>query len=152
MRLRIEISEDGCEEIVIRCHRTTEQTKQIETLIEGFLKSKQELVLHASGADHYIAVGEILFFESSEGKVYAHTKDGIYTTEHTLSLLGELLPAYFVRSSKPATANVRLVRTVRRELVGNGELTFGGSGRKVYFSRSYYKDLKQKLEEMRSIV
>lgn len=152
MKLRIEVSEDGCEEIVIRCHKTTEQTKRIQDLLERLLNSRQELALRASGVEHYVAAEDILFFESSEGKVYAHTGDGIYTTDHTLSLLEDILPASFVRISKSAIANVMLIRTLKRELVGNGELTFKGSGKKVYFSRNYYKNLKEKLEEMRSII
>ena len=152
MKIRTEICESADEEIIIRCRERTEQIERIEALLGSLIKRRRELVLSAAGAEHYVAVSEILFFESCDGKVYAHTRDGLFTTEHKLFELSELLPDSFVRISKSAIANVYQIRSLRRELVGNGELTFKGSGKKVYFSRSYYKDLKQKLEEMRSII
>lgn len=152
MKTRIEICELGDEEIVIRCCEHTKYVEQIQSLLLDLEKSHRELTLSASGAEHYVPVSDILFFESCDGKVYAHTRENIYTAEHKLFELLELLPACFVRASKSCIVNVYPIRSIKRELVGNGVLTFGGSDKKAYFSRNYYKALKQTLEEMRSIV
>ena len=149
MKIRIEICESADEEIVIRCRERTDRIEHIETLLGNVLKRKRELVLSAAGAEYYVAVSEILFFESCDGKVYAHTRDGLFTTEYKLFELSELLPDSFVRISKSSIANVYQIRSLRRELVGNGELTFKDSDKKAYFSRGYYKILKQTLEEKR---
>ena len=38
----------------------------------------------------------------------------------------------------------------KREIVGNGELTFYGCDKRVWFSRAYFKLLQYKLDEMRN--
>ena len=152
MKIRTEICELGEEEIVIRCHEENEYVERIRALLLDLDKSRRELTLFASGAEHFVPVGEILFFESCDGKVYAHTREGVYTAEHKLFELLELLPTCFVRASKSCIVNLLAIRSMRRELVGNGTLSFSGSGKIAYFSRSYYRSLKQTLEEMRSIV
>ena len=55
----------------------------------------------------------------------------------------------FARVSKSAIANLMLVSSLKRELVGNGVLTFYGSDKQVWFSRAYFKLLQYKLDELR---
>ena len=110
---------------------------------------KREMVLYSSGAEYYIPFCEILYFESNDGKVYSHTARSVYTTDRKLFELEEVLPPSFVRIAKSTIANVDLVSSLRREMVGNGEMYFKNSEKKVYFSRSYYKTLRDKIQEMR---
>jgi DNA-binding LytR/AlgR family response regulator len=110
---------------------------------------KREMVLYSSGTEHYIPFCDILYFESSDGKVYAHTARSVYTTDRKLFELEEALPPSFVRIAKSTIANVDLVSSLRREMVGNGEMYFKNSEKKVYFSRGYYKTLRDKIQEMR---
>ena len=133
MKIRTEISDCEQEEIIIKCRARTDQIKNIEAMLENLV-----------AADH-----EILFFEAYDGKVYAHTKDKNFTCEYKLFELEDLLPSSYARISKSTVANVMLISYLKRELVGNGEIGFKGCDKRTYFSRSYYKTLRDKIDEMR---
>ncbi len=149
MKIRIEIAEDAPEEIIIRCRERTDQVKLIESVVENILRGGSELSLTIGNREYYVEKGDILFFETYDGKVCAHTKDRMYQADYKLFELEEILPAYFVRISKSVIANVRLISSLCRELTGNGEITFKGCDKTTYFSRGYYKMLKEKIEEVR---
>ncbi len=149
MKIKTEICPDGEEEILIRCQRKTEQIRHIEAILENLLASDREMVLTLAGTEYYVSVREILFFESFEGKIYAHTKERMYACEYKLFELETILPYFFVRISKSSIANVLEITSLRRELVGNGEMTFKDCSKKTYFSRGYYRVLRDKIDEMR---
>ncbi len=149
MKIRTEISEDGQEEIIIRCPQRTEKIKSIETALERLILSHQEMLLYLSGAEYYVPTDDILFFESGNGKVYAHTRERMFTTDRKLFELEAVLPPHFARISKSTIANVMKISSLRRDVVGTGEITFKGCEKKTYFSRGYYKILRDKIDEMR---
>ena len=122
---------------------------EMRLLIEGAVKSRSELRLSLGGTEYYVEKSEILFFETSDSKVYAHTCNGMYAAPYKLFELESLLPSCFVRISKSSIANVYRIRSLRRELTGNGEIAFKGCDKKADFSRGYYKLLYQKIDEMR---
>ena len=149
MKIRTEICDNGQEEIIIKCRARTDQIKNIESVLEGLVSSDREMMLHLSGVEYYVPIREILFFEAYDGKVYAHTKDKTFTSEYKLFELENILPSSFARISKSAVANIMKISHLRRELVGNGEIGFKGCDKRTYFSRSYYKTLRDKIDEMR---
>ena len=149
MKIRIEMCDEGEEEIIIRCSARDDRVRCIESALEGILKSRRELTLYIGNTEYYIPVSEILFFETDGGHVCAHTADGMYTAPYKLFELEDILPSSFVRISKSAIANVLRISSLSRELVGNGEITFSRSAKIVYFSRGYYKLLKDRIEEIR---
>ncbi len=150
MKIRIEISNCEEEEIVIKCKERTDKISHLETVIENAVRGDSVLVLYSANTEYYIPKKEILFFETFDGKVCAHTKDHMYKTSHKLFELEGIMPSYFVRISKSCIANAKMINSLRRELTGNGEITFAGTDKSTYFSRGYYSILKDKLEEMRS--
>ena len=147
MRIRIETSDS--EEIVIRFREKNDRIKRLELAIEEALTREDTVTLSAGGADYFVPKGEILYFESSDGSIYAHTKDHIYTAPYKLFELESIMAPYFTRISKSAVANLMQISSVKREVVGNGVLTFYGCDKKVWFSRAYFKLLQYKLEELR---
>ena len=147
MKVRTEISDS--EEIVIRHKAENDKAGAIKELVESALREGDTLTLCIDNVDYFIPKSEILFFESGNGKVYAHTKDAIYSAPYKLFELENMLPSSFIRISKSAIVNVLRISSMRRELVGNGELTFRDCGKTVYFSRAYYKLLQYKINEMR---
>jgi DNA-binding LytR/AlgR family response regulator len=149
LKIRIEICEEGEEELILRCHSRDGRIGRIEDALERIVRGSREITLYSGGTEFYIPISEILFFESSEGKVYAHAKDRTYTAPHKLFELENILPTSFVRISKSAIANVRAISSITRELVGNGTITFSGCVKKAYFSRSYYKILRDRIDEIR---
>lgn len=150
-RMRIRMEKADCEEIVIRSREIGERAYALRDAVEEALRGEAELVLLLGGAEHFIAKNDVLFFESMEGKVYAHTADHMYLAPHKLFELEAIMPSTFVRVSKSVIVNITKISSLRREVVGNGELTFRGSEKKTYFSRAYYKLLHYKIEEMRFI-
>lgn len=147
MKIRTEISDS--EEIIIRCRERNDRIRSLEAAIEETLRGENEISLFSDGTEFFVPKISILYFESSGGKVYAHTRDRIYTAPHKLFELEGILPSSFVRVSKSAIANIAEISYLRREIVGNGEMGFRGCEKKVYFSRAYFKLLQYKIEEMR---
>lgn len=147
MKIRTEISDS--EEIVIRCRERNDRIRSLEAAIEETLRGENEISLFSDGTEFFVPKISILYFESSGGKVYAHTRDRIYTAPHKLFELEGILPSSFVRVSKSTIANIAEISYLRREIVGNGEMGFRGCEKKVYFSRAYFKLLQYKIEEMR---
>ena len=147
MKIRTEISDN--EEIIIRCRERNDRIRSLEATLEEALRGENEIALFANGIEYFVPKISILFFESSGGKVYAHTKKSIYTAPYKLFELEGIMPSSFTRVSKSTIANVAEISYLRREIVGNGEMGFRGCDKKVYFSRAYFKLLQYKINEMR---
>jgi len=94
---------------------------------------------------------EILFFETDNNQVMAHTANEIFLTGSKLYELEKILPWYFSRISKSAILNVKKVYAITRNLTASSLIEFEGTPKHVYVSRVYYKPLKEKLEEMRNM-
>lgn len=121
----------------------------MEAAIADAVRGDSEIVLMADGREHFVPKSDILYFESFDGKVYAHTPDSVYLAPYKLFELESVMPSAFLRVSKSSIANISKISSLRRELVGNGEMTFKNCSKKVYFSRAYYKLLQYRIEEMR---
>ena len=147
MKIKVELCES--EEIVIRCRERNERIRTLETAIENAVKCGEAMTLIDGSTEFFIPRSSILFFESSDGKVYAHTSDKIYRAPYKLFELELAMPPSFVRVSKSAIVNITHIESMRRELVGNGEMSFKGCDKRLYFSRNYFKLLQYKIEEMR---
>lgn len=148
MRIKIEISDES-EEIIIRCREYDDKILEIERAIDNVLKGNGEMLLYSSGTEFYVAKSDILFFESEGDKIYAQTAGKRYVTTYKLFELEDLMPSYFVRISKSIIANVKAISSMRREVIGNGEITFKNCERRAYFSRGYFKSLREKIDEVR---
>ncbi|MBQ1933592.1 MAG: LytTR family transcriptional regulator, partial [Clostridia bacterium] len=73
MKLRTEfISNSEEEEIVLRLKEKSERTDGIYAKISDMLNDRR-LCLTLNGAEHFIALSEILFFETEENRIAAHT-------------------------------------------------------------------------------
>lgn len=148
VKVRIELCEE--EEIVIRCRERNEQIERLERAVQRVaLGERREMVLYSSGSEYYIPFSELLYFESADGKVFAHTSRAVYSTDKKLFELETQLPPNFLRIAKSTIVNVNLIISLHREVVGNGTVYFRGSEKYTYFSRGYYKSLRDKIQEMR---
>ncbi len=149
MNVRVEMTANGEEEIVIRCAEKSEKTAYLETMIRSLVNGGKELVLYIGNTEYFLPKEDVLFFETYDGKVYAHTSDRMYRTDCKLFEVETMMTPYFVRVSKSAAVNVKHISSLSRELTGGGEIAFRGCDKTVRFSRGYYKLLKDKIEEMR---
>jgi len=151
MNIRIEISEDITgDEIVIRCREVTNQIQKIQKLITEESASAPQLIFYKDNQEYYFPLKEILFFETSESVVYAHTRSDTYRIRLKLYELEDILPRTFVRISKSTIVNIDHIMMVNRNLTSSSLIQFYKSHKQVYASRRYYKILSQRLNERSS--
>lgn len=151
MKIRIELEEDLSEdEVIIRCRSLTDEIKQVQNAIAATTSSKQNFVLYKEDAEYYVALSDILFFETEGNQLNAHTRDNVYQTKYRLYELEEILPGYFLRVSKSTIANVKEIYSLSKSnLTQTIVASFADSHKKVFVSRRYSKLLKEKLMEVR---
>ncbi len=151
MKIRIELDE-GLEEneVVIRCRSLTDEVRQIQQAVSRTAASRQDFVLYQGEAEFYVPLDDILFFETGEGGIDAHTRDHVYRAKYRLYELEEILPGHFVRVSKSALINAGEVYSIRRSNLSTTSVAaFAGSHKQVFVSRHYAAALKDKIREMR---
>ena len=144
--MEVEIKQIGPQErelVLIRCRRLTEEVREIE----AFVKSRQGSLTGQRDEKQYeVAVSELHYIESVDGKTFLYTRDQVYETPYRIYELENLLKAKaFQRVSKSMLLNLMKIRSIQPAF--NGRLTAVlNSGEEVIISRSYVKDLKSALK------
>ena len=147
MKIKIEIDESIQEdEVVIRCRELNSEIAKIQSLLSKAAGACQKFSVYKGGKEFYLALDEVLFFETEEKKVFVHTAEEIYQSKYKLYELEELLPAVFLRVSKSTILNTNRIYSISWNLTSSSVVEFQNTYKKVYVSRSYYKLLKAKLE------
>ncbi len=138
-----EIEKEKEELVLIRCHAVTEEVREIE----AFVKSRQGSLTGTLDAKQYeIAVTDIYYIESVDGKTFLYTKDRLYETGYRLYELEELLKAkHFLRISKPMLVNLMKIQSIQPAFNGRF-LAVLNSGEKIVISRKYVKALKSAIK------
>ena len=150
MKIRIEIDENLIEdEVVIHCASINEEVTKVQKAISEVVNASQKLVFYKDATEYYLELDEILFFETDESGISAHTKKDVYQTKYKLYELEDLLPGFFMRVSKSTILNTRHIYSINRNLTASSVVAFAGTHKQVYVSRYYYKPLISKLEEKR---
>lgn len=151
MKIKIEIDEKlEEEEILIRCPILNETISRMYQEIAEFEKTYKNLILYKGSTQYYVPLHKILFFETSESCISAHTTDDIYQIKLKLYELEESLPGNFMRVSKSTILNVSHIHSITRNLTASSAVQLQNSHKQVYVSRYYYKALKYRLEDKRS--
>lgn len=139
-----DISED---EIIIRCHDITNEILHLQNVISENIHPPQYLTLRKKETEYFIRMEDILFFETDNSIVYAHTKDNLYQTVYKLYELEQLLPFSFMRISKSAIVNLNEIFSIKRNLTASSVIEFYNTPKQVYVSRQYYRALIIRMEE-----
>ncbi len=149
MKLRMEISDDLPDEVVIRCGRMTDEVMRLRSAFEAVIGGT-ELTLKSGDSEYFVPTDDVLFFETDDGKVAAHTADRMYYTEEKLFELEKMLPPSFIRVSKSCILNsAKVTSLTRNSITGSAEATFASSRKKTYVSRMYYRSLRNLIYETR---
>lgn len=135
------------EELIITHHCTSSIIDELNQFLLDQQKSFTSLKLFSRDSQIFMAASEILFFETAEGLVYAHTTNEAYESNYRLYELLDILPNYFVRISKSTICNINHVYSISRSLSSSGIVKFKHSPKEVYVSRKYYNSLKESLEK-----
>lgn len=150
MKVQIDIDEKLQENIVIiRCNKLDENIQKIQAMVMDSIKESKYLVLYNENTECYMPLENILFFETTDSGICAHTIDNIYQTKYRLYELEEILPGCFMRVSKSTILNLNHIYAITRNITASSVVQFSNSHKQVYVSRYYYKPLKCRLEEKR---
>ena len=151
MKVRIETDDHlKDDEVIIRCKKSNNTIEKLYKMLTAETDLNSSLVFYKKGEEFFFPLQDVLFFETSDDNVYAHTADDAFHVKFRLYELEEFLPAYFVRVAKSTIINVKHILSINRNLTSASLVQFYNSHKKVYVSRLYYKTLKQKLNERRS--
>ena len=140
MKVKVEI-DDTLNEDEIIIH-TKEYSNEIKEWIDSF-KSKSKIQFFKQDTEYYMDLTTILFFESDNGMVFAHTKNDMFSVNQKLYELENLLPRTFMRISKSTIVNLQKIYSLSHS-VSSHLITFQDSHKQVYVSRMYYKMLKER--------
>ena len=146
MKINIQIDDsiEECE-IVIKTKELNKEVAQIQKALSNLGPMKDSIVFMKDETEYYFGVDKILFFETDNNKVFAHTANDLYEVKKKLYELEELLPSYFLRVSKSTILNTRKVFGLTRNVTASSRVDFLGSSKSVYVSRNFYKPLKEML-------
>ena len=150
MKIKIEIEESLEEdEVLIRCRELTEEVSAIQKAISEVTGAVQKFTFYKGNTEYYLSLNEILFFETDESGISAHTRTDAYQTKYKLYELEDVLPGFFMRVSKSTILNTNHIYSIDRNLTASSVVAFYDTHKQVYVSRYYYKPLISKLEEKR---
>ena len=128
MKIKIEIDESLSEdEVLIRCRGLTEQVTEIQKAVSEVVNTSQRFVFYRGNTEYYLALDEILFFETDGDGINAHTRDNIYQTKYKLYELEDLLPGCFMRISKSSIVNTNHIYSISRNLTASSVVAFAGN-------------------------
>jgi len=149
MKFRIEFDENSTEpEVVIRCRELTDEVVALQKAFGKTAGVSQQLALFKDETEYFMPVNKVIFFETEEKNVKVHTVDNVYATKLKLYEIEEMYPQTFMRVSKSAIVNVEKIFSITRNLSGCF-VQFHNSIKQVYVSRMYYKDLHDRLNQIK---
>lgn len=150
MKIRIEVDGQITEDqLIIKCKNLTTDIVAIEKAISELLIERKNISFYKNDVEYYIPLSEVLFFETNENSINAHSIEDIYEVKYKLYELEEILPQNFLRISKSTILNVEQIFSIERNITASSIVGFQKTHKKVYVSRHYYKSLKNKLKEKR---
>ena len=129
-------------DIVILYKNKNEVIKDLEKYFNN-----KKMIFYKRGQEYYIDLSNIIFFETDDNSVSAHTIDDVYNINYKLYELDEILPNNFVRIYKSLIVNINSIRSINRNITASSLIEFYNTYKKIYVSRFYYKNLKEKLKE-----
>lgn len=151
MKIRIELDESlEEEEIIIRASKLTPEISQLQSIISEATKSTKPIEFYKGDTRIYISIDEVLFFETDDKGISAHTANESYEIRYKLYELEELLPGFFMRVSKSTILNTKKIFAIDRNLYSSSVVSFRDTHKQVFVSRHYYKALIEKMEEKRN--
>ncbi len=129
--------------VEISCHELTDSVREIVF----FIKSRQgQLSGILDGKQFEIPVGDILYVEAVDNRVFLYTLNKTYETKQKLYELEEgLVQKEFLRISKSTILNLLKVRALKPGMNGRF-VALLKNGEEVMISRKYVPDLKKRLK------
>ena len=93
MKIRIELEETLIEdEIVIRCRQLNPTVLEIQKAVADITEKKKRFPFYRQDREYYLPLEQVLFFETAEKGICAHTAEEVYQVKYKLYELEKLLP------------------------------------------------------------
>ena len=139
----LKIAKEQPEEMEIRCHKVTEEIREIVT----FVKTRQgQLTGIQEGKQYEIPVQDVCYIEAVDNRVFLYTSKQVYETKQKLYELEELLrQKYFLRISKSLLVNLMKIKAIKPTFNGRF-FAILQSGEELIISRKYAPELKKALK------
>ncbi|GAA2841203.1 LytTR family DNA-binding domain-containing protein [Pediococcus damnosus] len=148
MKIRLEVDNTLQEpEVIIKASNHDPNVEKIKKLLEK-VSLTNTLTCYQGSTEYFINLDTILFIETADRRLQVHTKDNIYISKDHLYALADRLPGYFLQISKSALINLYQVNALNKS-ISNCLISFQNSNKQIYASRRYYKQLQERLNEMR---
>lgn len=149
MKVRVEIDEHLQQpEVVIRTAGDDPNIEKIKQLLANTPLSNETLSGFKNSTEYFLKPESILFIETENRQLQIHTADDIYTSKERLYEIATELPAYFMQVAKSTIVNLNQINALNKS-ISNCLISFYDSHKEVYASRRYYKQLQERLNEMR---
>lgn len=147
MKIRLDISPDYQEkEVVIKAAKKDDEVQQILDSIKDVAEKFNHLNGYIGETVYSLALKDVLFFETNDRNVYAHTTNNAFLIHYRLYELEENLPDNFLRISKSSILNVDEILSLSGSVTGN-LVEFKNTYKQVYVSRRFLRELKDKLKQ-----
>ncbi|WP_164509337.1 LytTR family DNA-binding domain-containing protein [Companilactobacillus jidongensis] len=147
MKIRVDVSSDYPEkEIVIKSPSDDDELKNLVKQIKKLQNEFSQLNGYVGETVYSLELKNILFFETNDRNVYAHTTNNAFLIHHRLYELEEKLPDNFLRISKSSILNLDEISSLTRSVTGN-LVQFKNTYKTLYVSRRFLKELKNRLDK-----
>lgn len=103
VKIKIELNpdlDDDDTSITIHAKAVTPEVEQIYRQLQGINKHPDQIEGKKENVSYYLSMNEILFFETEDKQVIAHTARDAFTVDYKLYELENLLSNQFMRVSK----------------------------------------------------
>ncbi len=122
----------------------SEETPQIENLIDTLRIFCRSIQAEKDGSSHNITLDEVFYIESVDEKCYIYTKADVYESKHKLYTLEEkFCDTSFIRISKSCILNIAKLKSVKPFINGKFEATMQND-EKIIINRHYVSAFKKK--------
>ncbi|WP_125569080.1 LytTR family DNA-binding domain-containing protein [Companilactobacillus insicii] len=147
MKIRVDISSDYSErEIIIKSPVEDDELKDLVDQIKRMNNEFSQISGYIGETVYPLKLNDILFFETNDRNVYAHTTNNAFLIHYRLYELEEKLPGKFMRVSKSSILNLDEIVSLTRSVTGN-LIQFRNTYKTLYVSRRFLKELKNRLDK-----
>ena len=146
LKLRIEVVDEVLEdEVIIRCGSIDENVRKLQAFVKSL--SQPKLTFYKGTQEYYLPLEQVLFFETENEQIFAHTGKDAFLVKYKLYELEDILPRSFVRVAKGTIVNTSRIFALNRNIASSSQINFSGTEKHIYVSRHYFKSLKEKMRE-----
>lgn len=147
MKIRVDVSSDYTDkEIIIKAPKEDEELEELVKEIEKIKNEFSQINGYIDETVYSLNLKEILFFETNDRNVYAHTAKQSFLIHYRLYELEDKLPDNFLRVSKSSILNLDEILSLSRSVTGN-LVQFKDTYKTIYVSRRFLKELKNRLNQ-----